>query len=293
MLEFDYFNANENEQYLFLQIPLMLIKDEHFKKLSDGAKILYSLLLNRTSLSARNGWKDAEGRVYIIYTTEEIMEDLNCWKEKATKTMKELKEIGLIKSVRQGMGKPNMIYVMNFATALKYQPTTPVNTMKFENRTSRSSDIEPQEVRKSNPININYNNTYSSNIKSSQSCQQEANGQTELEAYTKLIKNNIRYNDLLLTHPDDMELIHEFIQIILDTLLSQSRTVRINSEDKPRELVKSNLMKLTYNDIIHVLEQFKSLTGQVKKKRQYILTMLYNSKMELEAHYTNLVNQRR
>jgi len=165
---FDYFHADENEQYIFLQMPWMLIKDEQFKGLSSDAKILYSLLLNRTSLSAKNGWKDENNRVYIIYTIEEIMSDINCWKEKAIKSMKELKEIGLVKSVRRGLGKPNFLYVMNFATALKYRPKdksmpeNPVNTKKFDNRTSRSSDSEIQEglkselqeVRKSNPSNI-------------------------------------------------------------------------------------------------------------------------------------------
>jgi hypothetical protein len=89
---FDYFHANEHEQYLFLQLPTMLIKDDTFRDLSGDAKILYSLLLNRTSLSMKNDWKDEQGHVYIIYTQEEIMSDLNCWKEKATSTMKNLKK---------------------------------------------------------------------------------------------------------------------------------------------------------------------------------------------------------
>ena len=165
---FDYFSANEQEQYLFLQLPLMFIKDSQFRGLSDGAKILYSLLLNRTSLSAKNGWADENGHVYIIYTVEEIMEDMNCWREKATRLMNELREAGLVKSVRRGLGKPNLIYVMNFATSFKYRPKSgkypekPINTEKFENRTTDNSvtelhevlKIEPQEVPEPNPIYI-------------------------------------------------------------------------------------------------------------------------------------------
>lgn len=113
---FNYFYANENEQYLFLQMPMMLIKDDRFKKLSGDDKILYSLLLNRTALSAKNGWLDDEGRVYIIYTIDEIMNDLNCYQEKANKSMKALKEIGLIKTIRQGLTKPNLIYLLNWET---------------------------------------------------------------------------------------------------------------------------------------------------------------------------------
>lgn len=176
---FDYFYENQSEQYLFLQLPLMLIKDDQFKRVTDSSKILYSLLLNRTSLSTKNGWRDEQGRVYIIFTIEEIMEDLNCAKEKATKSMKELKDIGLIETVRRGLGLPNLIYVKNFATSLKYHPKnpqTPAIPQKFDNRTSGSSEteiqdgreIETQEVRKSNPSNIYHNNINSIDIESSQ-----------------------------------------------------------------------------------------------------------------------------
>ena len=137
---YDYFYGQQNEQYQFLQLPMMLIKEPEFKKLSSDAKILYSLLLNRTSLSSKNDWRDEQGRVYIYFTIEEIIEDLNCGRDKAIKSMKELKDIKLIESVRQGLGKPNIIYVKNFATSLKYTPNNPVNSRKSENPTSRKSE---------------------------------------------------------------------------------------------------------------------------------------------------------
>ena len=155
---YDYFKAGEQEQYQFLQLPWMLIKDEQFRKLSDGAKILYSLLLNRTSLSAKNGWIDEEDNIYIVFTIEEITEELCCATEKATKIMTELKNIGLLKSVRRGLGKPNILYVMNFATSLKYQSKSPIESLIFGNRNSRVSEIEIQEFRKSKSSNINYSN---------------------------------------------------------------------------------------------------------------------------------------
>jgi|GEM_PF-158848 len=173
---FDYFYNQENEQYLFLQIPKMLIKDPRFKNLSGDAKILYSLLLDRTSLSKKNDWTDDEGRVYIIYTQASIMEDLNCRTEKATRLMKELREIGLVETVRRGLGKPNLIYVMNFATELKYTKKTSNpqadnakepqkfgnrKSENFEEQTHRNSEIENQKVRESNTIKTYPNQTYS------------------------------------------------------------------------------------------------------------------------------------
>ena len=115
--ELDYFNGNENQQYLFYQLPVMLVKGDRFKGLSSDAKILYSLMLSRTSLSAENGWMDEQGRVYIIYTREDIMSDLNCGGQKATKLTKELQNIGLIRTVRKGLGKPNITYVINYANS--------------------------------------------------------------------------------------------------------------------------------------------------------------------------------
>ena len=73
------------------------------------------ILLDRMNLSARNGWLDEEGRVYIIFTIEEIKGALGCAEKKAVKLLDELeKKCGLIERKRQGLGKPNLIYVKNF-----------------------------------------------------------------------------------------------------------------------------------------------------------------------------------
>ena len=89
-LIFDYYYGKEAEQFSFYRIPRMLIKDAHFSSLSNDAKILYGLMLDRMSLSVRNGWQDDDDRTYIIYTIDNIMEDLNCAKGKAVRTLAEL-----------------------------------------------------------------------------------------------------------------------------------------------------------------------------------------------------------
>lgn len=155
-------------------------------------------------------------------------------------------------------------------------------------------DIEKQDLENQFIENREHNNNYiTKDLYSTnnhvQSCQEKTDRQTELQATLALIHANISYEDLKLTHADEITLIDEFVSIILDALLSQSKTVRISGEDKPRELVKSNLMKLTYTNIENVLWQFKEQGKRIQKKHQYILSMLYHSAMELEAHYTNLV----
>ena len=116
-IQFDYYYGAEAEQFSFYRVPRMLIKDENFKGLSSDAKLLYGLMLDRMSLSIKNGWFDDDNRAFIIYTIDNIMEDLGCGKDKAVKVVAELdqkKGIGLIEKVRRGLGKPDIIYVKNF-----------------------------------------------------------------------------------------------------------------------------------------------------------------------------------
>ena len=74
-LKFDYYYGIEAEQFSFYRVPRLLMKDERFKNLSSDAKLLYGLMLDRMSLSMKNGWFDEENRAYIHYTVENIMED--------------------------------------------------------------------------------------------------------------------------------------------------------------------------------------------------------------------------
>ena len=84
--------------------------------------MLYGILLDRMSLSAKNGWIDKNGRVYIIFTIDEAKMALNCAEQKAIKLLSELeKKAGLIERKRQGLGKPNLIYVKNFISAVDSQ----------------------------------------------------------------------------------------------------------------------------------------------------------------------------
>ena len=117
-LEFPYYYGREAEQYAFYRIPKLLMSDDRFRFESTDAKLLYGLMLDRMSLSLKNGWLDSDNRVYIFFPVEEVMEVLNCKSEKATKLLAELdgkKGIGLIERVRQGQGKPSLVYVKNFA----------------------------------------------------------------------------------------------------------------------------------------------------------------------------------
>ena len=137
-VSFSYFYGEESEQFSFYRIPKLLITGAQFKNLSTDAKLLYGLLLDRMSLSAKNGWYDEQGRVYIYYTLEEIMEDMNCGKDKGVKLLSELdtnRGIGLIERVKQGQGRPARIYVKRFA-ARAVPPPSPEPPANFSRRSA-------------------------------------------------------------------------------------------------------------------------------------------------------------
>lgn len=139
------------------------------------------------------------------------------------------------------------------------------------------------ENRERNNNNIN-NNIYIINNQSNQS--DETDGHKRV---LDLIKSNIQYDDLLITHAEDMGLIDDFLSIGVDAFCSIGDVIRIGDEGKPRELVKSNILKLDYNTMEYALDQFKSYNKRINKKKQFILTLLYNSVMECNSHYSNWV----
>ena len=207
-LRFDYYYGAEAEQFSFYRVPRLLIKDERFKGLSSDAKLLYGLMLDRMALSMKNGWFDEENRAYIHYTVENIMEDLGCAKATCIKVIAELdskKGIGLIEKKRQGLGKPDIIYVKNFVTIeqteqVKPEEEKPANTdvstevqklnfKKYNNQTSRGSNSELQEVQ--NADFQKSNNRTSRGSESELPEVQELNGNY----------NNNNYTDMSYTNP--------------------------------------------------------------------------------------------
>lgn len=166
MRELDYFYGDEAEQFSFIRFPKILLQDPYYNDMADRSKILYGLMLDRMSLSRKNGWIDDENRVYIIYTYENIMQDLNCAKATCAKAIAELCEKGLILKDKRGQGNPDIIYIKNFISEEKtrssnneLQEVQKLNFKKFNNETSRSSEIELIEVQELNPNNTEYKST--------------------------------------------------------------------------------------------------------------------------------------
>ena len=95
----------------FYRIPRPLFFHPELMDLSNNAKLLYTLLLDRMSLSVANSWFDDHGKIYIYFTLDEIQSSLNCSRPTAVQLINELDGAGLISRRRQGLGKPDRIYV--------------------------------------------------------------------------------------------------------------------------------------------------------------------------------------
>ena len=324
-LRFDYYYGIEAEQFSFYRVPRLLIKDERFKELSSDAKLLYGLMLDRMSLSMKNGWVDAENRVYIHYTIDNIMEDLGCGREKSIKVLAELdvkKGIGLIEKKRQGLGKPDIIYVKNFATLEdKMEVKSPSNTdisaevrksnfKKSDNRTSGNSKIELPEVGKSNHKkfenqtsaisenglaevrfpNSNYNNNNYTDMNYTNPSNPSSDEMDEAAAYISVIKENIEYDSIMQNNTwKDRELYEELFEIICEVVCVKRKSVRVGGEDYPYELVKSKFMKLNSSHLFYVIECMQNTTSKITNIKAYMTTALYNAPNTMNHYYQQAV----
>ena len=268
---FRYFYGEEADMHSFYRIPKLLFTNDYFKALSNDAKILYGLMLDRMSLSVKNRWFDEENKAYIYFSVEDIMELLNCGKNKAVKIMQELDDetgIGLIEKRRQGFGKVNIIYVKTFMpekteeksledelkkfkkqTSEENEESTEVynsNFMKSQNQTSRSPENKLQEVYISNPNNTNLSDTEMNDNKSNPIISVDEkrfdsdNRSEDYQAYENLVKETIDYESLEVTHRDDMRQVDEIVNLIVETVMCKNDKILIASNWYPASLVKKN-----------------------------------------------------
>ena len=307
-LSLDYFYGTEAEQYTFFRIPKALISDKRFKNMSTDAKLLYGLMLDRMGLSLKNKWLDDENRVYIIYTVEDIILDLGCARQKVSKLLEELDEgFGLVERKRQGLGKPNIIYVKNFVDNKgENQEVWKSNLQKYENQTSRSMNTEIQEVPKSNSNNTNNNYTDKSKTDCNKtilsypiveerkiSCSDtepiDAIGwMKERTLYKEIIRENIEYD--ILVEKFQKEWLDEIVNLMVDVVCSREQFIRINKQEYPQEIVKSRFLKINSMNIEYVYDSLKQNTSNVRNIRAFLITAIYRSFETQENWYGAKVN---
>ena len=288
---YDYFYGPEGEQFSFIRVPKLFFENEAYRSMSAEAKILYGVLLDRVSVSLKNGWKDEQNRVFIICTIEEIMEKLGCGNKKAIQLLTELEEkIGLIERKRQGLGKPNLIYVKNFVRTVDNSGQR--HFLKCQNDTSGSVRTTSLEVSESHGNKTDKSNTdmsYTENpIYPGRDEEKEAM-QARLMCKS-FFEDQIEYDFLLQQYPYEQETIRGILDLLVDTYCSKRKYIRVAGDDKPTDVVKSQIAKLNSSHIQYVLDCLKENTTDVRNIKQYLLAALYNAPTTISSYYQAKVN---
>ena len=243
------------------------------------AKTLYGILLDRMGLSVKNGWLDEQGRVYIIFPVQEVMDALGCADNKATKLFRELENAGLVERKRRGLGKPNLIYVKNFADP------------RYRNRDKNDSgtaDSGEQDAAKQRRNKTEWNNTEMSETDPFLSGEGgSADERTQLEEY---FSQSLEVDLLLRLCPDEENTIYQIVDLLVDTCSTKRKILRIAGDDKPAEVVRSRLKKLNADHIRFVLDSLAENTAPVRNMKQYLLAMLYNAPTTMQLSYQNQTN---
>ena len=279
----DYFYGQAGKLFSFFRIPKALFQEQRFQNLSTDAKTLYGILLDRMSLSVKNEWFDKKGRVFIIFTIEDVKRTLRCADNKATRLLRELEEFGLIERKRRGQGKPCLVYVKNFSSESSKE-----SVKNRDNDDSCGSKIACQDPVKSRGIKKKENKTEMNNTNLILSDESEKMKSRELlEEY---FSRSLEIDLLLRLYPDDEDTIYQIVNLLVDTCDSKRKLIRIAGDDKPAEVVCSRLKKLNADHIRFVLNCLAENTSPIRNMKQYLLAALFNAPTTMQLYYQNKVN---
>ena len=279
----DYFYGQAGKLFSFYRIPKALFQEQRFQSLSTDAKTLYGILLDRMSLSVKNEWFDKQGRVFIIFTIEDVKRALCCADNKATKLLRELEKFGLIERKRRGQGKPCLVYVKNFSSESSKE-----SVKNRDNDDSCGSKIACQDPVKSRGIKKKENKTEMNNTNLILSDESEKMKNRELlEEY---FSRSLEMDLLLRLYPDDEDTLYQIVNLLVDTCATNRKLLHIAGDDKPAEVVRSRFMKLNADHILFVLKCLAENSNPIRNMKQYLLASLYNAPTTMQLSYQNQTN---
>lgn len=301
-------NTNRVSDFPFIRFPAALVKLPCFKSLSADAKLLYALIVDRFNLSIANKWRDENGTPYVYFSIDSVMESIGCAKAKAVKLMDTLEDWGLIRRAKQGLGKPNRIYVLDPALLDQFENRTTLSTSsstdqfdsdtsseikpvgnqptlstdQFDNQTSSdqfdfetSSIIKPKkfdfqtpEVWKSNPNQTKYNQT-----KSNQTEREER--ETKVPALVSGVMNQNAKE--ILCRSFDEALVKRTTSLLYELVATPSQHVRVDNTLTSGYALSQQLANISVEQIQSALNNFTARTFPVAEERDYLLTALYDA----------------
>ena len=255
-MDFIPYKSNETLEHKYYQIPQELFVNEKYKnKLNSDSKILYAFLLDRLSLSQKNHWIDEDNNVYLIFTREEVQEKLNLSDKTVTKSFKILMEVNLAQEKRQGLGKPNLIYVgkINHSDSenLRF-----LNRKYYDSGIGESTTLESENLRgiKTNNIKTNIINTDSINPKS--------------DEVLLLIKDKCKLNEFT---KEEKTILEDVIDNLYYTDNLKVGNITVNHFK-----ISDKLNLITKDNLVQLLDILKN-TPNIQNAKNYLMICLYNN----------------
>lgn len=255
-MDFIPYKSNETLEHKYYQIPQELFVNEKYKnKLNSDSKILYAFLLDRLSLSQKNHWIDEDNNVYLIFTREEVQEKLNLSDKTVTKSFKILMEVNLVQEKRQGLGKPNLIYVgkINHSDSenLRF-----LNRKNYDSRIEESTTLDSENLRGINTNNIKTNiiNTDSINPKSDEDL--------------LLIKEKCNLNEFT---KEEKTILEDVIDNLYYTDNLKVENITVNHFK-----ISDKLNLITKDNLVQLLDILKN-TPNIQNAKNYLMICLYNN----------------
>lgn len=265
MKEIDYYKNNEILENSYYQIPQELFVNSLYKeKLNSDSKILYAFLLDRLSLSQKNHWFDEYGRVYLIFTREEVQDKLCLSEKTVTKAFKQLLEVNLITEKRQGLGKPNLIYVgkiqhEEIIDNIEQENIQVLNSKNYGSGEVKDTTLDTEKLPTINPNKIKTNiiNTNSINPQSNEACisLNEVKEKCKLNEFTK----------------EEQSILEDVIES-----LYYANTIKVGSVAITHSKILSKLPLINKNNLIQLLDIVKS-SNNIKNITNYLMICLYNN----------------
>ncbi|WP_271081991.1 replication initiator protein A [Staphylococcus epidermidis] len=301
MSNFKRITIQEFEQERFYKLYKFLFEDDYFRKLSDSSKIAYCMFRDRFELSKMNNWIDENGNVYLIFTTKDLCELLNCGTQKVTKIKKELESFNLLEQERMGLNKPNKKYILEPQKPYEDSSVKEFRKSKFqnsENQKTRISKIKKQEFRNSKSNDTDLNNT--------DYIETENNDRHDMN---DTYNNQTNHNHSDHTNHQQSEFNNDALKFqVLEELPQQIKDYLSNFEIREIRIIKSVLLKgkksfnNTFNtyyrledvefELVSVLKRFKAMLLQKNETVEAMQGYLMQSiKAELEEIHT--LNMRR
>ena len=265
MKEIDYYKNNEILENSYYQIPQELFINKLYKeKLKSDSKILYAFLLDRLSLSQKNHWFDELNRVYLIFTRGEVQEKLCLSEKTVTKAFKQLTDTNLIVEKRQGLGKPNLIYVgkiqhEEIITNIEQENLQVLNSKNYGSREVKNTILDVEKFPTINPNNIktNITNTNSINPQNNNVC-----------ISLNVVKEKCQLNDF---SKEEQTMLEDVIE-----RLYYADTLKVGSVIITNSKILSKLALINKNNLIQLLDITKS-SNNIKNITNYLMICLYNN----------------